>query len=67
MNNKIYDIETWVAIIIIPVVATFVGTVGLVINWQYTDDAVSVNAAIGTLFVAILGVSNTQYNKQNKE
>lgn len=67
MNNKTYDILKWIAIIVVPAIATFVGTVGLAISWQYTDIAVLIITAVGTLLGSILGVSNNQYNKTGKE
>ena len=67
MNNKTYDILKWIAIIVIPALATLVGSIGLAISWQYTDIAVLIITAIGTFLAAILGVSNNQYNKSDKE
>lgn len=63
MNNKTFDILKWAAMIVIPAVATFVGTVGIATGWQQTDLAVIIITAIGTLLGTVLGVSNQQYNK----
>ncbi|MBU5581731.1 phage holin, partial [Enterococcus sp. S181_ASV_20] len=37
MQNKTFEILKWVAAIVIPALATFVGVVGKAVNWEYTD------------------------------
>lgn len=61
MQNKTFEILKWVAAIVIPALATFVGVVGKAINWEYTDITVIITTALGTFLGTILGVSNRTY------
>lgn len=53
-NNKTYDILKFVAITFIPALATFVGTVGII---------VTVLTALGSFIGALVGLSSASYNK----
>ena len=61
MQNKTFEILKWVAAIVIPALATFVGVVGKAINWEYTDITVIIITALGTFLGTVLGVSNRTY------
>ncbi len=61
MQNKTFEILKWVALIVIPALATFVGVVGKAINWEYTDITVIIITAIGTFLGTVLGVSNRTF------
>lgn len=61
MRNRTFEVLKWVAAIVIPALATFVGVVGKAINWEYTDITVIVITAIGTFLGTVLGVSNRTY------
>ena len=61
MQNKTFEILKWVAAIVIPALATFVGVVGKAINWEYTDITVIIITALGTCLGTVLGVSNRTY------
>ena len=61
MQNKTFEILKWVAAIVIPALATFVGVVGKAINWEYTDITVIIITALGTFWGTVLGVSNRTY------
>lgn len=56
--DKVYDVLKWVGLIVLPAVATFVGTVGTAMNWEPTNIAVTVITAAGTFLGAVLGVSS---------
>ncbi|MGG5333730.1 phage holin [Enterococcus sp. AZ163] len=66
MSNKTYDILKWVAMIVLPATATFVGVVGKAFYWDYTDLAVVVITAFATLLGTILGVSAAKYNNSDQ-
>lgn len=61
MNNKVYDVLKWVAMLFLPALAILVRTVFPIWNIPYgeqiSDTIVAVNAFLG----AILGISNTVY------
>lgn len=61
MQNKTFEVLKWVAAIVIPALATFVGVVGKAVNWEYTDVTVIVITATGTFLGTVLGVSNRTY------
>lgn len=61
MQNKTFEILKWVAAIVIPALATFVGVVGKAVNWEYTDITVIIITAIGTFLGTVLGVSNRTF------
>lgn len=61
MQNKTFEVLKWVAVIVIPALATFVGVVGKAINWEFTDITVIIITATGTFLGAVLGVSNRTY------
>lgn len=63
-NNKTYDILKFVAIIFIPALATFVGTVGIAVGYpETTGIIVTVLTALGSFIGALIGLSSASYNK----
>lgn len=56
--DKVYDIVKWVGLILLPALATLVGTVGIAAGWQYTDLTVTVITALGTFVGALVGASS---------
>lgn len=67
MQNKTFEILKWIALIVIPALATFVGVVGKAINWEYTDITVIIITAIGTFLGTVLGVSNRTFKMFSSE
>ncbi|WP_445447697.1 phage holin [Enterococcus lactis] len=63
MNNRTFEILKWIAIVVIPAFATFVGLVGKGVNWQHTDVTVMIITGFGVFLGSILGVSNRTYKK----
>lgn len=61
MNNKIYDILKWVAIIVLPAAATLVASVFPLWNLPYADAIAQTITAVGTFLGAVLMVSNFKY------
>lgn len=61
MSDKVYDVLKWVGLIMLPALATAVGTIGTVCEWAYTTVAVTVITAVGTFIGACVGASNAQY------
>ena len=67
MSNKTYNILKWVAIVGLPPIAVFVGTVGTSVNWEYTGITVTIITALDTLLGAWVGVSHINYNKEDNK
>jgi hypothetical protein len=66
MNNKVYDILKWVAMLFLPALATFVS--GLCLIWQipYGEEIAKTIMLVDAFLGACLGVSSIQYkNKDN--
>lgn len=61
MQNKTFEVLKWVAAIVIPALAAFVGIVGKAVNWEYTDITVIIITATGAFLGTVLGVSNRTY------
>lgn len=69
MQNKTFEILKWIALIVIPALATFVGLVGKAVSWEYTDVVVIIITGLGAFLGTVLGVSNRtykNYSDQNK-
>ena len=67
LNNKVYDILKWIALVFIPALITFYGVVGHVLNIPYTDVVLTIMGAFDVFMGSLLGISSAQYNKNIKE
>lgn len=65
LNDKLYDILKWVAIIVLPALATLITVVFKVWNIPYGDEIAQTITAVATFLGAVLMVSTAQYKKQN--
>ncbi|MDL2211662.1 phage holin [Erysipelotrichaceae bacterium OttesenSCG-928-M19] len=63
MQNKTYDVLKWIALIAIPAIATFCGSVLPELGVTNTETIVLIITSLGTLLGTLLGVTNVQYNK----
>lgn len=64
MSNKTYDALKYVALIIIPALATFVSAVGIVWGVPHTNDATMTITAFGVFLGSILGISSKNYEPE---
>jgi hypothetical protein len=65
MSNKLYDILKWVAIIVLPALATLITVVFTTWGIPYGDQIAQTITALATFLGAILMVSHAQYKKTN--
>lgn len=65
--DKVYDILKWVALIVLPAIATLYGVLASIWGFPYGDQIVATITAIDTFMGALLGVSTYKYNKTNKD
>lgn len=56
--DKAYNVLKWTGLVALPAAATFVGTVGTACGWEFTNIAVTVITATGTLVGTLIGVSH---------
>lgn len=61
MTNKTYDALKYVALIIIPALATFANAVGVVWGIPHTNDVAMTITAFGVFLGAVLGISSKNY------
>ncbi len=59
--DKLYDILKWVAIIVMPALATFVVGLGGIWSVPYAGQIAATVTAIGVLLGALLGLSSVKY------
>ena len=70
LDNKIYDVLKWIALIALPALATLISVV--LPLWNVVDEGTT-NAIVGTITAlatflgALLGVSTMKYRKIDKE
>ena len=66
INDKIYDVLKWIAMLFLPALAVLVKTVFAVWNIPYGDEISTTIMALDAFLGAILGISSIQYNKGNE-
>lgn len=68
LDDKIYDILKWVAIICLPAVSTFIVVISKIWGWPDLGSMIAQSiTAVGVLLAALLGISSIGYKKENGE
>lgn len=67
MNNRLYDILKWVALVALPALITFYGVVGSTLGIPHTQEVLTIAVAFDTMMGTMLGVSSALYNRKGKE
>lgn len=67
MNNKVYDVLKWIALILLPAIATLYFALSGIWGFPYGEEIVGTITAIDTFLGVILGISSNTYNKSNYE
>lgn len=67
MNNKVYDILKWVAMIVLPALATLYLGLSNVWGLPYGEEVSTTITLVNTFLGAVLMISTNQYNKQNTD
>ena len=67
MNNKVYDVLKWIALILLPAIATLYFALSGIWGFPYGEAIVGTITAIDTFLGVILGISSNTYNKSNYE
>ena len=60
-NNKVYDVLKFIAMIVLPAVATLWYTLGKIWGFPYLAEIEATIIAIDTFLGALLGISNIRY------
>lgn len=66
LNNKIYDILKWFAMVVLPALATFYLGLSNVWGLPFGEEVSTTITLVNTFLGAVLMISSNQYNKQNK-
>lgn len=66
LNDKIYDILKWVALVVLPAIATLYTALAGVWGLPFAEEIPATITAIDLFIGALLGVSTAQYNKEDK-
>lgn len=67
MNDKVYDILKWCAMLFLPALATLVSVIFAVWNIPYGDQISKTIMALDAFLGACLGISHIQYKKENEK
>ena len=67
MTNKVYDVLKWVAMYLLPALATLYSALAGIWGFPYGEEVVGTITAIDTFLGVILGISTAQYNKNKEE
>ena len=63
MPDKVYDILKWIALVVLPAIATLYAALSGIWGFPYGEQIVGTIAAIDTFFGVVIGVSSIQYSK----
>ena len=66
LSNKTYDILKWLVWVFLPALSVFLGVLGKSFGWENTDVLLTVLTAFTAFLGAITGVSNREFNKEEK-
>ena len=63
MNNKVYDILKWIALILLPALGTLYFALAGIWGFPYAEQVVGTITAIDTFLGVLLGISANTYKK----
>lgn len=64
LNDKVYDVLKWVALVVLPAIATLYTALAGVWGLPYAQEIPATITAVDLFLGALLGVSTVQYNKE---
>lgn len=65
MSNKLYDVLKWIAMVLLPAIATLYFALAGIWGFPYPEEVVGTITAIDTFLGVLLGISSAQYHKNN--
>jgi hypothetical protein len=66
MNNKVYDVLKFIALVVLPALATFYLTLSGIWGLPYGEQITATITAIDTLLGALLGLSSKRYAEEQE-
>lgn len=67
MSNKVYDVLKWIAMVVLPAIATLYFALAGIWGFPYGEEIVGTITAVDTFLGALLGISSVQYNKKKAD
>lgn len=67
MSNKVYNILKYIAMIVLPAVATLYAALAAAWGWPHTEAVVTTITAIDAFMGALLQISTNAYNKKGEK
>lgn len=67
MSNKVYDILKWIALVVLPALATLYFALAGIWGFPYGEQVVGTITAIDTFLGALLGISSIKYYQKEGE
>lgn len=67
LNDKVYNVLKWVALIVLPALATLYAVLSSIWNLPLGEQIPATITAIDTFLGALLGISTARYNKERVE
>jgi hypothetical protein len=64
MNNKVYDVLKWIALVGLPALTALWLTLANIWGFPYAEAIGATMAAVTTFLGAVLGISSIQYQKK---
>jgi len=64
MSNKVYDVLKWIALILLPALATLYFALAKIWGFPYAAEIVGTISAVDAFLGALLGISTANYNKE---
>ena len=66
MSNKTYDMLKWVALIVLPALATLYAVLSTIWGLPFGEQIPATITAVDAFLGALLGISTVRYNKESK-
>ena len=68
LNDKVYDILKWVAMIALPALSTFIVVISKIWGWADMGSMIAQTiTAVAVLLGALLGISTIHYKNESEE
>lgn len=66
MSNKVYDVLKWIAMVVLPAIATLYFALAGIWGFPYGEEIVGTITAVDACLGALLGISSAQYHKKTE-
>ena len=66
LNDRTYDVLKWIALYLLPAIGTLYFALAGIWGFPYGEEIVGTITAVDTFLGVVLGISSSQYNKEDK-